>query len=55
MNDAWYICFINSNKQHGPLAIAVRLERSKYGSSLAVTFVADVVIPALNAAGYELQ
>lgn len=54
-NDAWYICFINSNKQHGPLAIAVRLERSEASSNKAVEFVAKAVIPALNEAGYQLQ
>ncbi|MBR5169915.1 MAG: FtsW/RodA/SpoVE family cell cycle protein [Muribaculaceae bacterium] len=57
MNDAWYVCFINSNKQHGPLAIAVRLERTPYGttSAEAVRFLNSTVIPALNVAGYELQ
>ena len=54
-DDAWYICFINSNKQHGPLAIAVRLERSGVGSKKAVEFVAKAVVPALNNAGYQLQ
>ena len=54
-DDAWYICFINSNRQHGPLAIAVRLERSGIGSGKAVEFVAKAVVPALNDAGYQLQ
>ena len=54
-DDSWYICFINSNKQHGPLAIAVRLERSGVSSKKAVEFVAKAVVPALNNAGYQLQ
>ncbi len=57
MNDAWYVCFINSNKQHGPIAVALRLERTPDGttSGEAVRFLNSTVIPALNAAGYDLQ
>lgn len=55
INDAWYICFMNSGRQHGPLAVAVRIERSEVGSAKAVDFVSRVVVPALNAAGYQIQ
>lgn len=55
INDAWYICFIQSDRQQSPLAIAVRIERSHVGSGKAVDFVARAVIPALNAAGYQVQ
>lgn len=55
INDAWYICFIHSERQQSPLAIAVRIERSHEKSNKAVEFVARVVIPALNAAGYQVQ
>lgn len=55
-NDAWYIFFIESKE--GPLAVAVRLERtgaSGTGSAKAVQMVADVIIPALNAAKYKVK
>ncbi|MBQ9216918.1 MAG: FtsW/RodA/SpoVE family cell cycle protein [Muribaculaceae bacterium] len=56
INDAWYICFVHSGKQQSPLAIAVRLERTKDATSgKAVDFVARVVIPTLNEVGYQLQ
>ena len=56
-NDVWYICFINSEKVHHPLAIAVRIERLPEGvmSGRAMDLVGRVVIPALNAAGYNVQ
>ena len=55
-NDAWYIFFIESKE--GPLAVAVRLERTGArgtGSTKAVQMVADVIIPALNAAKYKVK
>lgn len=58
-NDAWYIFFIQSETQQAPLAVAVRLERlglgSGNGSGKAVQFVGDVIIPALNEAGYKVK
>lgn len=63
-NDAWYICFINSGRQQAPLAIAIRLERTidydapgrkNSTSSEAVRMVADVVLPVLNDAGYDVK
>ncbi|MDE6019847.1 MAG: hypothetical protein K2H01_02460, partial [Ruminococcus sp.] len=58
-NDAWYIFFIESEKQKAPLAIAVRLERTGIGSGSrsdkAVQMVADVIIPALNDAKYKVK
>ena len=52
-NDAWYICFIQSDSQRAPLAIAVRIERSRgLTSSEAVKFVGNAVIPELIKAGY---
>ena len=65
-NDAWYIFFIESETLNAPLAVAVRLERTKgiiagkaigsqFGSRNAVQFVADVVIPTLNNAGYKVK
>ncbi|MDE6339209.1 MAG: hypothetical protein K2K97_05415, partial [Muribaculaceae bacterium] len=55
-NDAWYMFFIESETQKAPLAVAVRLERTEnLNSGKAVQFVADVVIPVLNAAGYKVR
>lgn len=65
-NDAWYIFFIESENLKAPLAIAVRFERTKgiiagkaigsqFGSRSAVQFVADVIIPTLNNAGYKVK
>lgn len=54
-NDAWYIFFIESKKQGGPLAVAIRLERTGArgtGSIKAVQYVADVIIPTLRDAKY---
>lgn len=66
-NDAWYVCFIESETLGTTLAIALRLERTvvydpdggeddtNYGSGYATRTMADVVIPALDAAGYKLK
>ena len=58
-NDAWYIFFVESKVQKAPLAVAVRLERTGIGSGTrsdkAVQMVADVIIPALNAAKYKVK
>lgn len=61
-NDAWYICFINSNTQKAPLAVAIRLERvanyntgANYISSEAVRMINEIVISALNQAGYDVR
>lgn len=57
-NDAWYIFFIESKTQGGPLAVAVRLERIGSGrgnrSDRAVQMVADVIIPTIQKAGYKV-
>jgi cell division protein FtsI/penicillin-binding protein 2 len=59
MNDGWYVFFIRSERQQGPLAVAVRLERLGIGSGntsgAAVEFVANTVIPSLNRAGYKVN
>lgn len=55
-NDAWYICFIESETNGAPLAIALRFERSEgYNSGLAVRLMSKVVIPTLNATNYKLK
>lgn len=55
-NDAWYICFIQSDSENAPLAIAVRIERSRRKVSTdAVNFMANIVIDQLNKAGYEVK
>lgn len=65
-NDAWYIFFIESETQNAPLAVAVRFERTKdiiagkagtseFGSGNAVKYVANVIIPTLNDAGYKVK
>lgn len=58
-NDAWYIFFINSETQQAPLAVAIRLERTGLGagngSGKAVQFAGDIIIPALNEAGYKVK
>ena len=55
-NDAWYMFFIESETAGGPLAVAVRLERTEsLTSGKAVDFVSKVVIPALNDAGYNVR
>ena len=55
-NDAWYIFFVRSAALQAPLAVAVRLERTESrGSGEAVQFAASTVIPALNAAGYQVK
>ncbi len=54
-NDAWYICFIYSQKLGSHLAIAVRLERTgTMQSDRAKQAVADLIIPTLNSAGYQI-
>lgn len=54
-NDAWYIFFVESEKQGHPLAVAVRLERTiDRRSDLAVKFVNDVVLPSIDKAGYKV-
>lgn len=63
-NDAWYICFIESEKMGAPLAIAVRLERTdnyddvhhkRSISSVAVETVANCILPTLEDLGYRLK
>ena len=60
-NDAWYICFVRVlhpatelvASETGDIAVAVRLERTKdYRSGEAVSFISQVVVPALQDAGY---
>ena len=52
INDAWYIFFIDSPKQDGPLAVALRIERSRRNSGIAVSLVRSAVIPTLEKLGY---
>lgn len=54
MNDAWYIFFVESATEKAPLAVAVRLERSVIGSSLAVRFADEVILPVLERNGYSV-
>lgn len=55
VNDAWYICFMHSEKLSRPIAVALRLERTvNLQSPAARTAVAKCVIPTLNAAGYQI-
>ncbi len=55
VNDAWYIFFVESATEKAPLAVAVRLERSKGSmSGLAVSMVADVILPVLERNGYSV-
>lgn len=55
VNDAWYICFMYSEKTRGPIAVALRMERTPgYTSSAAKVAMAKCVIPTLNAAGYQI-
>ena len=53
INDAWYICFVET--ETAPLAVAVRLERSVSGSASAVNMVANTIMPALREAGYKVR
>lgn len=66
INDAWYICYIYSEKLKHDVAVAIRLERAgivpdafrgsrPYTSSRAMDMMRQAVIPALNQAGYELR
>ncbi|MDE6523220.1 MAG: FtsW/RodA/SpoVE family cell cycle protein [Muribaculaceae bacterium] len=52
INDAWYIFFIDSPKQDGPLAVALRIERSRRNSGIAMSLVRSAVIPTLERLGY---
>ncbi len=52
INDAWYICFISSEKTKSPLAIAIRIERCGYKSDKAKKFVEKQIIPTLKSLGY---
>jgi len=59
-NDAWYICFIESEKTGSPLAIALRIERTSVGNSgytsgLAVKAMANAIIPTLQSTGYKVK
>ena len=52
VNDAWYIFFIESPKHDGPLAVALRIERSRRNSGIAMSLVRSAVIPTLERLGY---
>lgn len=54
VNDAWYIAFLWSNKLNTYLAVALRMERAVSNSSEAHPRMNDIVIPALNATGYQI-
>lgn len=55
-NDAWYICILHSDKLNAPLAVALRLERTPgKTSAVAAEAMGKCVIPALNAAGYQIH
>lgn len=54
-NDAWYICFMYSEKLGSPIAVALRIERTvKATSTVAARTMASCIIPTLNAAGYQI-
>ncbi|MCR4959524.1 MAG: FtsW/RodA/SpoVE family cell cycle protein [Prevotella sp.] len=54
-NDAWYICFVPSQSEDAPLAIAMRIERSSETSAMAVRYINNLVLPALRDAGYMID
>lgn len=55
-NDAWYIFFVDSdgvNQDHAhKLAVAVRIERTKFASGLAMRLTRDKIIPSLTENNY---
>lgn len=54
-NDAWYICFMHSQKLEAPIAVAIRMERTENKmSDVAKRAVGLCVIPTLNAVGYKI-
>lgn len=55
-NDAWYICFMYSEKLGAPIAVALRVERTVDATStLAAHTMGTCIIPALNSAGYQIH
>ncbi len=54
-NDAWYTCFMWSNKLNAPIAVALRIERAEtITSGGALRTMSSTIIPTLNGAGYDL-
>lgn len=52
-NDGWYLCVIPSLEGNSYYSIVVRMERlGQSGSSMAVKFTSDVVVPVLRQCGY---
>lgn len=55
VNDAWYICFLYSEKLRSPIAVALRMERTQsLTSGAAKRAMANCIIPTLNTAGYQI-
>ena len=55
-NDGWYIFALPCSSTQSYLAVAIRMERlGSGGSSLAVKFASEVVIPAFRECGYEVN
>lgn len=52
INDAWYICFCDKTSGEGKIAIALRIERARVGSTKAKQMVRDVVLRTLDEMGY---
>ena len=58
--DAWYLFFIQPKNYPSPLAVALRIEyigvkNSGVNSGRAVEFVANTILPTLNASGYQIE
>ena len=55
-NDGWYIFGIPCRTTNSYLAVALRMERlGSDGSSLAVKFASEVIIPAIKECGYQID
>ena len=55
-NDGWYIFGLPCASTQSYLAVAIRMERlGSGGSSLAVKFASEVVIPAFRECGYQVD
>jgi len=58
--DAWYVFFVQPQNYPSPLAVALRIEfvgvkNSGVNSGRAVEFVANSILPTLNASGYQVE
>jgi serine/threonine protein phosphatase PrpC/cell division protein FtsW (lipid II flippase)/cell division protein FtsI/penicillin-binding protein 2 len=55
-NDGWYIFGVPCRTTSSHLAVALRMERlGSDGSSLAVKFASEVIIPAIKECGYQID